>query len=176
MEKRVRTLSVDMTNATDQRSSGGKKMAVAEGDYVMKVKDAFVDKVKKGPNEGKPIVVWVLEIEKPVTQRGSGQLWHRTGIWPEQLHNFRSIVEDIRDGKPLPKRMADIDLTKYVGQLVGVTCRDGDPYNGKVSSEVAMTFPASKFEEGEEEDEDATEGEDEESDEEEIESVDEEDI
>ena len=172
MERKVRRLSIDMTGAEDRRQgSGGVK--VPEGDYLLRINDAYVVPVKEGKNKGKDQVLWETIIEKPDSFKG-GKIVHRTGVWPELMWTFRAFVEDLRGGKALPKRAADIDLEKFKGLLIGATLADGNPYgtNNTIKSEIKQTFPADQYEAAQAEEEDAD---DEDEDEAEIETSDDDD-
>lgn len=170
-QARVTKLSVDLSNVPDRREGGGRAAKVPEGDYLLKVKDAFFAPVKNGKNAGQQQANWILEIVKPVKHKSAGTIWHRTGIWGEAVWAFRNFVQDLRGGQDLPKKAVNVDLSKYIGTEIGATLVDGQPYgpNNTVKSEISQTFPASKFSEGEESTEDEA---DETDDEEEIETED----
>lgn len=172
--KKVTRMSVDFSTAGERREGGGTQFHGPEQDYLLKVKEASFGKVKPGgQNAGQPQVTWTLEVVDPKQYAGKGVVYYRTGCWPEAVFSFRNILEDLRDGKKIKLAPADVDLTKYFGKEIGASLVDDDPYNGKVKSKVAYTYPASQYKAGDaeaEDDEDETED-----DEEELETTDDDD-
>ena len=184
-QSKVTTLSVNFTGVEDRR--GGSAAHVAEGDYLLKLDSA---EVKKNQNNDGKHVLWVFSIvDGP--QKSSGKIYHRTTLKPESLWALRNILSDLLQ-KDIPKKALNIDFSKYTGKQIGATIEDDEPYENKVKSKIAFTFPASDFEklsDGEEvedsdddEDEeeiqtaDITSDEDEDEDEEELETVDADDL
>lgn len=171
-EKKVTKLSVDLSGVPERRE-GGRAARVPEGDYILKLKDAYFTKVKAGSkNAGQPQAVWVFEIAQPSKYKSAGSIFYRTGMWPDALFSFRNILQDLLNGKEIPKKVHTIDLTKYIGKEVGATLADGDEYNGKIRSEIVNTFPASKYSEAEASDDEDDEDADETDDEDELETSD----
>jgi hypothetical protein len=177
-DKPVTTLSVDFSGVED-RQSGGSAAHVPEGDYLLKLESASVKKNSK--NDGKH-VLWIFKI---VEGAGRGTVYHRTTLKEEQLWSLRNLLSDLLQ-KDIPKKALNIDFAKYKGKTVGATLEDDDPYEGKIKSKIAYTFPASEWEEKQESTDDSDDEEDEDQsidatdddddDEEELETVDVEDI
>lgn len=171
-EKRVTKLTVDMSNVPERRE-GGRSAHVPPGDYLLKLTDAYFTKVKAGnKNAGKPMAVWIFSIEKPASHKSAGSIYYRTGLWEEAVFSFRNLLQDLLNGKAIPKRAVDVDLKKYIGKLVGATLDDAEPYNNRVKSEIINTFTAGNFTEQQASDE---EGDDEEDDEDELQTSDDDD-
>jgi len=176
-DAKVTTLSLDFTNVQD--GGGGAAAHVPEGDYILTLKEASVQDVKKDPSRKQ--IVWIFTIKKG-PGKSSNVIYHRTALDPERLWTTRNLLAALLD-KEIPKKSLNIDLAKYFGRDIGATLIDGEPYNGKVKSEISDVFPASQYddsglatadanEESDDEDAEATESDE---DEEEI-DIDEDDI
>jgi hypothetical protein len=133
----AKAVEVDFTGVT----SGGKSLRVAPGDYVFKVKSAKVGKSKAG----NPQFVWVLTGLNGAVKNQT--LYYQTLIEKNQF-NLRNLLLAMKVDVPNGKKAFKVDekqnlLGPYVGKIFGATLADGEPYEGKVKSEITAVFPIS---------------------------------
>lgn len=159
-----REITADFSNVGERRE-GGRAARVPEGDYLLEVRGCQ-RKWKKGESqdESPGYLTWMLAIVKPSAHKNAGFVYHNTTLKEEGLWNLRNFLEDL--GLKVPTSRLKIPIEKIVAKKMqlGATLVDGEPYNDKIKSEIAATFPKEKFEEqsgdtDEDEDED-TEDED----------------
>lgn len=139
-ESKVTALTVDFSGVEDRRA-GGTAAHVQEGDYLLKLQEASVIQNKSGDGQH---VLWIWGITKG-PEASARPIYHRTSLKPENLWALRNILTDLL-GKDIPKKSLNIDFAKYQGRSIGATLEDGEPYDGKVRSQIAQTFPADEYE------------------------------
>lgn len=137
---KITSLTADFSGV-EERRGGGAAAHVQEGDYLLKLKDVEVRQNEKKDGQH---VKWVWGIEKG-PEKSTRPVYDNTSLKPEALWKLYNVLTDLREGKPLPKKALNIDFSKYIGKLIGATLADGEPYNGKVKSEIVATFPASEY-------------------------------
>lgn len=136
-------LSVDFSNV-EERREGGKAAHVPEGDYLLQVRGITLES-KKDDSSSK-YLKWRFGIFEPKKFSTAGLVYHNTSLKPEALWNLRNLLEDL--GIKVPKSIMGIPLSQIVERkmIVGATLADGEPYNGKVRSEIVATFKKDQFE------------------------------
>lgn len=157
--KKPKKLQIDFTGV----ESGGRGARVPEGEYVLKISD-YVVKTKKD-DEASRYIQWSLPVEKGPGGKGKS-IVHRTSLKSQALFNLKNMMEAA--GFKVPSRLVDVPLEKMVGRSVGASVFDGEPYEGKIKSEISGFYPASEWESmtasaSEDEDEEDEDEEDEES-------------
>lgn len=116
-------LTIDLTNFKDRVGS-----RVAPGTYRVIVEDAEQDKSKAG----NPMVnIWFK------VQGGDfdgATITDRLVLTEKSLFRVVGFMQAI--GLPTPKKRLQISLGKFLNQVLEIEVSDGEPYNGRVRSEV----------------------------------------
>lgn len=143
--KTPRKLTVDFSD-TDIRRGGAGGIRVDEGDYLLEVRDAKV--IKKKDSDSR-YIAWSLYIVKPDASKGKGPIVHRTTLIKESLWSLRTFLADLMGEENVPKSSVDVPLAKIIEKRmkIGATVADDEPYNGKIKSKIAATFPKSEYDE-----------------------------
>jgi hypothetical protein len=121
-----------------------------EGDYRGRVK--AVNDIQMGTDKRD---AWMFIIDV-----GKGSYPLRCGFNENELWKIRNLF--VAAGIAVPKKRVKVDPTRVIGKEIGVTLEDHE-YDGKMSSQVSATFPATELDEGtdgepvDDEDEDADE-------------------
>lgn len=125
------------------------------------------------------------EKETPYVQVGleftdgkyKGQVWSnmRTRLYlsDSSLWRLRGFLEAMEVS--VPKKKVNINFAKYYGKTLGVTIVDGEPYEGRVQSEIGDFLDLDTLRGADEEDEEYDEDEDEEEEDEDEDEEDDED-
>lgn len=124
-------MNVDLSNYKDR--VGGH---VAEGRYRVLVEDVEPDESKaKNPM----INVWLRVIGGP---HDGATIIDRLVLTDKSMFRVVGFMQAI--GMPTPKKKFTIDIRKFLNRQLMVDVEDGEPYNGKVKSEVRgyMKLPA----------------------------------
>lgn len=115
---------IDLTNFKDRVGS-----RVPEGTYKVIIDDVEPDTAKSG----NPMVnVWFR------IHGGDydGQtITDRLVLTEKSMFRVVGFLQAL--GIKTPKKRLSIDISKFVGRSMEITVRDGDPYNGRVKSEVS---------------------------------------
>ncbi len=116
-------MPVDLTNYKDR--VGGH---VAEGRYRVMVEDVEPDESKaKNPM----INVWLRVVGGP---HDGATIIDRLVLTEKSLFRVVGFMQAI--GLPTPKKKFTIDIRKFLNRQLLIDVEDGEPYNGKVKSEV----------------------------------------
>jgi hypothetical protein len=147
-----KVIPIDFTKA----EGGGGAKRYKEGDYVVTfVKHEF----GRSKNADTPYVEVGLEFKDG---KYKGQVWSGQGtrlyLSDASVWRVRSFLEAM--GVTVPKKKANVDFSKYYGKDVGITIVDGEPYNGRIKSEIADFVEPDAL--GDEDEEDFDEDEEEE--------------
>lgn len=117
-------MTIDLTNYKDRVGS-----RVPEGTYKVIVDDVEPDTAKSG----NPMVnVWFR------IHGGDydGQtITDRLVLTEKSMFRVVGFLQAL--GIKTPKKRLSLDISKFVGRSMEITVRDGDPYNGRVKSEVS---------------------------------------
>lgn len=114
---------IDLSNYKDRVGS-----RVLPGRYRVRVEDVEADK----SSNGNPMINLWLRIEGG---EFDGQtLVDRLTITEKSLFRVVGFMQAI--GLPTPKKRIQIDPRKFLGQVLDVDVEDGEPYNGRIKSEV----------------------------------------
>lgn len=117
-------ITIDLTNYKDRVGS-----RVPEGTYKVIVDDVEPDTAKSG----NPMVnVWFR------IHGGDydGQtITDRLVLTEKSMFRVVGFLQAL--GIKTPKKRLSLDISKFVGRSMEITVRDGDPYNGRVKSEVS---------------------------------------
>ena len=117
-------ITIDLTNYKDRVGS-----RVPEGTYKVVVDDVEPDTAKSG----NPMVnVWFR------IHGGDydGQtITDRLVLTEKSMFRVVGFLQAL--GIKTPKKRLSLDISKFVGRSMEITVRDGDPYNGRVKSEVS---------------------------------------
>lgn len=115
---------IDLTNYKDKIGA-----RVPEGTYKVIVDDAEPDTSKAG----NPMVNLWLRIHGG--DYDGQTLTDRLTITEKSMFRVVGFLQAI--GFPTPKKRLSMDITKFLGKALEVTVRDGEPYNGRVKSEIS---------------------------------------
>lgn len=116
-------MNIDLTNYKDKVGS-----RIVPGRYKVLVEDAEADTAKSG---NKMINLWFR------VQGGEfdgSTIVDRLVITDNSLFRVVGFMQAL--GLPTPKKRLQINLRQFVGKVLEVDVEDGDPYNGRVKSEV----------------------------------------
>lgn len=101
---------------------------VVPGRYTVVVEDAEIDTAKSG---NQMINLWLRVLNG--TYEGS-TLTDRLVITEKSLFRVVAFMQAI--GLPTPKKRLAVNLRNFIGKTLDVDVDDGEPYNGRVRSEV----------------------------------------
>lgn len=128
---------VDLTNYKDKVGA-----RVPEGTYKVIVDDAEPDTARSG----NPMVNLWLRIHGG--DYDGATITDRLVLTDKSMFRVVGFLQAL--GIPTPKKRLSFDISKFIGRSLEVTLRDGDPYNGRVKSEVSgyarLAKPAKKAE------------------------------
>jgi hypothetical protein len=132
-------LTVDFSGIEVRQGS----VHLPEGDYLVEV--ANCEMLAKKDDESRKYLNWALRVVLPEAYRGK-TVYYRTSLVKESLWNLRKFLVDLLGEDKVPQKAVDIPLAAIVARKpqVGVTLQD-DEYNGKIKSEVAVTFSKSEY-------------------------------
>lgn len=146
-------IKVNFGHPDAKKGAGGKiNPRVPAGGYVLKATAANKDTSSKG----NPMVVWDFVIAKG-PKKGK-RYRERTMLMPKNLWYLRQLLEGM--GVKVPAKMVNLNVSKYVGKLVGARLAN-DSYEGKPQSTIDEFMTPTEAEELEEEEVEEEEGEDE---------------
>lgn len=153
--KSNKAIPIDFSKAGE----GGSKR-FKEGDYPFK----FVGhKFGRSKDKDTPYVQVALEFTEG---KYKGQTWEGMGtrmyLTDSSLWKIRSFLEAM--GVTVPSKKANVNFSKYYGKELAVSVVDGDPYNGRIRSEMGDFMDLDTYRGADEEDEDDEDFDDEEED------------
>lgn len=117
-------MTIDLTNYKDRVGS-----RVPEGTYKVIVEDVEPDTAKSG----NPMVNLWLRIHGG--DYDGQTITDRLVLTEKSMFRVVGFLQAL--GIPTPKKRLSLDISKFVGRSLEITVRDGDPYNGRVKSEVS---------------------------------------
>lgn len=116
-------VTVDLSNYKDRVGS-----RVTPGRYKVVVEDAEMDKSKAGNDM---INVWFRVLEG---EHEGATVIDRLTITEKALFRVVGFMQGI--GMPTPKKRLSLSPRQFVGKVLEIDVEDGEPYNGRVKSEV----------------------------------------
>lgn len=122
---------VDLTNYKERVGA-----RVEPGRYRVIVDDTEMDQSKAG---NQMINVWFRILDGEFEGK---TITDRLTLTEKALFRVVGFMSAI--GLPTPKKRLQLNLRKFNGQILEIEVRDGEPYNGRVKSEVADYYRASK--------------------------------
>lgn len=122
------TMEVDLTGYKDRFGTN-----VPPGTYTVVVSDVEEDKSKAG---NAMLNVWYDVVGG---DNDGATLIDRLVVSEKSL--FRWVGFMSATGLPTPKKRLKIDTAKFVGRKLRIVVEDGEPYNGRVKSEVRGYMP-----------------------------------
>lgn len=114
---------LDLSNYKDRVGA-----RVAEGRYRVRVDDADMDKSKAG----NPMINLWLTIQGG--EFDGMTLTDRLTLTEKALFRVVGFMQAI--GMPTPKKRLKLSTDKFIGRILDVDVEDGEPYNGRIKSEV----------------------------------------
>lgn len=114
---------IDLTNYRENVSS-----RVQPGDYLVIVDHAEYDKARSG---AMMITLWYRILNGEFE---GAEIIDR--LVQTERAMFRTVGFMQAIGMPTPKKKLQINLSQFIGKKLVVTLDDGEPYNGRISSEV----------------------------------------
>lgn len=138
---------LDLSNYKDRVGT-----RIAEGTYRVIVEDAEMDKSKAGNSM---INIWFR------VQGGDfdgATVTDRLVLTEKSLFRVVGFMQAI--GLPTPKKRLQLSLSQFTNKVLDITVEDGEPYNGRVKSEVRGYARVAKAEKQSEADLDDLSGED----------------
>lgn len=117
-------VTIDLTNYKDRVGT-----RVPEGRYRVAVEDVEEGKAKSSGNT--MINVWFRVVGG---EQDGATIIDRFPITDNALFRLVDFMQAL--GIPTPKKRLQIDINKWLGKQVDVDVEDGEPYNGRVRSEV----------------------------------------
>lgn len=116
-------VTIDLTNYRD--TSGSR---VDEGSYTVYVEHAEMDKSKAGND------MILLNLQIQGGEFDGQTLVDRLTLTDKALFRVVNFMQAL--GYPTPKKRVRINLAQFVGKYLQVEVEDGEPYMGRVKSEV----------------------------------------
>lgn len=116
-------LIIDLTNYKDRVGS-----RVPEGRYRVQVEDIESTKARSG----NPMINLFLRIVGG--EFDSNNLMDRLVLTENSMFRVVGFMQAI--GQPTPKKRLKVNPRNWVGKMLDVDVEDGEPYNGRVKSEV----------------------------------------
>lgn len=117
-------ITIDLTNYKDRVGS-----RVPEDTYKVIVDDAELETAKSG----NPMVNLWLRIHGG--DHDGATIVDRLVLTENSMFRVVGFLQAL--GIKTPKKRLSLDITKFIGRSLEVTVRDGEPYNGRVKSEVS---------------------------------------
>jgi|SRR5690606_38178350 len=139
-------LIIDLSNYKDRVGS-----RVAPGRYRVQVEDAEQDKSAAG----NPMINLWLRVSDGGEFDGQ-TIVDRLVLTEKSLFRVVGFMQAI--GLPTPKKRFKINVRQFIGKVLEVDIEDGDPYNGRVKSEVRGYLRVAKSEQAEPDDLEDLEG------------------
>lgn len=127
-------LIIDLSNYKDRVGS-----RVAPGRYRVQVEDAEQDKSAAGNTM---INLW-LRVSDGGPEDGQ-TIVDRLVLTEKSLFRVVGFMQAI--GLPTPKKRLKLNVRQFIGKVLVVDVEDGDPYNGRVKSEVRGYLRVAKSE------------------------------
>lgn len=118
------TVNIDLTNFKDRVGS-----RVPPGTYRVIVEDAELDKSKAGNTM---INLW---FNVQTGENKGATIVDRLVLSEKSMFRVVGFMQAL--GFPTPKKKLQVDLKRFVNQTLDIEVRDGEPYNGRIKSEVA---------------------------------------
>jgi len=116
-------VTVDLTTYRDR--VGGR---IPEGRYLVQVEDAEMDQSKAG----NPMInVWYRVLDG---DSEGATIVDRLTITEKAMFRVVGFMQAI--GLPTPKKKVRLSLRQFVGKTLQIDVEDGEPYNGRIKSEV----------------------------------------
>jgi hypothetical protein len=137
---------IDLSNYKDRVGS-----RVAPGRYRVQVEDAEQDKSAAG----NPMINLWLRVSDGGEFDGQ-TIVDRLVLTEKSLFRVVGFMQAI--GLPTPKKRFKINVRQFIGKVLEVDIEDGDPYNGRVKSEVRGYLRVAKSEQAEPDDLEDLEG------------------
>lgn len=116
-------VTIDLSNYKDR--VGGR---VTPGTYTVSIDDVEVGKASSG---NMMITVWLQVVSG---EFAGTQIIDRLTQTPAAMFRTVNFMQAL--GLPTPKKRLQLDFSKFIGRRVDVELEDGDPYRGRVKSEV----------------------------------------
>lgn len=117
------TFVVDLTNYRDRMGE-----RIAPGRYRVRVDDAEMDTSRNG---NRMVNLWLTVVGG---EFDGATIVDRLTITENAMFRVVGFMQAI--GIPTPKKRIQINLRQFMGQVLEVDVEDGEPYNGRVKSEV----------------------------------------
>ena len=159
-----------------RKMQGGGSIRIPEGDYVAKI--ATVERATS--QQDNPMIVIQFEILEPEKFAGK-RIKDRITLTEKAMWRAGSLLDALEIKYPKTKEFT-LPFEKILGKTLGITVADGEPYQGRVKSEVkdyldeetarAASDEDLEDEDEEEEDEDTEEEEEDDDDDEDLEELD----
>ena len=123
---------LDLTGYKDRVGS-----RVDEGRYRVIVEDAEMDKSKAG---NAMVNIWYRVLDG---EFAGATLIDRLTITEKALFRIYGFMQAI--GLPTPKKRLQLNTRLFIGKVLEIDVEDGDPYNGRIKSEVRGYLRASNL-------------------------------
>ena len=130
---------VDLSNFKERSSAH-----LPEGRYTVVVEDVEVTKTKATQND---MINVFMAVHAPGTEEHGRTIIDRLVQSEGALFRTVSFLQAL--GKKTPKKRLSINLDEWIGKRLQIEVEDGEPYNGRVSSEVRSHLPLPKSNEPE---------------------------
>jgi hypothetical protein len=127
-------LTIDLTNFKDRVGQ-----RVAPGRYRVIVDDVEQDVAKTGNTM---INLWLRVLDAPEPEFVGAVVIDRLVLTDNSLFRVVGFMQAI--GLPTPKKRLKVNIRSWVGKVLDVDLDDGEPYNGRVKSEVRGYMKAAK--------------------------------
>lgn len=124
-------VSIDLSNYKDKVGA-----RVTPDDYLVVVEDAEMDTARSG---NKMINVWFRILEGEFQD---ATITDRLVLTEKSLFRVVGFMQAL--GMPTPKKRLQVNLSQFIGKTLVINVDDGEPYNGRIKSEVRGYMRATK--------------------------------
>lgn len=131
-------VEVDFSGVKD----GGGGVRVPEDDYHMKIASVKQDISEKSGNA--MLVFQFAFVDKKFAKKGTVR--DNIVLGEKSLWRLRDLLEAV--GVSVPKKTVQLPIKKLVGKELGITLVDGEPYRGRIKSEVGDYLSLEDFQSG----------------------------
>lgn len=143
-KKSGRVLQIDGS----KMQGGGGSARVPEDDYKAKI----IEIIDKPSSAGDPMLTLTYQITEG--KHKGKKIKDRIVLTEKVLWKLRQLLE--AQGKTVPEKLFKLNIDKLMGPEVAITVVDGEPYRGRIKSEIGDVQSVDVLEDSDEDDDDDT--------------------
>lgn len=121
------SLIVDLTNFKDRVGTN-----VPEGRYTVQVEDIEIDTSNGAATKGSRMLIVFFRVTSG--DHEGATLIDRLIVHDKTMFRVVGFMQAL--GIPTPKKRLKLDVNRFIGRMLQIDVEDGEPYNGRVRSEI----------------------------------------